>query len=78
MIKMLEELRKIFETYTKKKLPELSRDSTLAADLGLSSFELFDIVCEVENHFDIEIPDRVLTTLVTVGDLVDYLEKVTK
>jgi acyl carrier protein len=78
MIKMLEELRKIFETYTKKKLPELSRDSILAADLGLSSFELFDVVCEVENHFDIEIPDRVLTTLVTVGDLVDYLEKVTK
>ena len=38
MIKMLEELRKIFETYTKKKLPELSRDSILAADLGLSSF----------------------------------------
>ena len=78
MIKMLEDLRKIFETYTKKKLPELSRDSILAADLGLSSFELFDVVCEVENHFDIEIPDRVLTTLVTVGDLVDYLEKVTK
>ena len=78
MIKMLEELRKIFETYTKKKLPELSRDSILAADLGLSSFELFDVVCEGENHFDIEIPDRVLTTLVTVGDLVDYLEKVTK
>ena len=78
MIQMLEELRKIFETYTKKKLPELSRDSILAADLGLSSFELFDVVCEVENHFDIEIPDRVLTTLVTVGDLVDYLEKVTK
>ncbi len=77
-IKMLEELREIFETYTKKKLPELSRDSILAADLGLSSFELFDVVCEVENHFDIEIPDRVLTTLVTVGDLVDYLEKVTK
>ncbi len=78
MIKMLEELREIFETYTKKKLPELSRDSILAADLGLSSFELFDVVCEVENRFDIEIPDRVLTTLVTVGDLVDYLEKVTK
>ena len=78
MIKMLEELREIFETYTKKKLPELSRDSILAADLGLSSFELFDVVCEVENHLDIEIPDRVLTTLVTVGDLVDYLEKVTK
>lgn len=75
---MLEELREIFETYTKKKLPELSRDSILAADLGLSSFELFDVVCEVENRFDIEIPDRVLTTLVTVGDLVDYLEKVTK
>lgn len=75
---MLEELREIFETYTKKELPELSRDSILASDLDLSSFELFDVVCEVENRFDIEIPDRVLTTLVTVGDLVDYLEKVTK
>lgn len=71
---MLEDLRKIFEDYTKKQLPDLTMDSLIAADLGLNSFELFDIICEVEDKYGIEIPDRVLMQIITVKDLVEYIE----
>lgn len=72
---MLETLRKIIEEQTQMPMPELNKDSVLATDLGLKSFELYDLICKVEEAFDIEIPDRVLERLVTVNDLVVYLEE---
>lgn len=54
---------------------EITKDSALVDDLGLSSLDVINIVSEFENEFDIEIPDRVIPTLRTVGDIVAYLEK---
>ena len=54
---------------------EITRESALVDDLGLSSLEVITIVSEFESEFDIEVPDRVIPTLRTVGDIVDYLEK---
>jgi len=54
---------------------EITKDSALVDDLGLSSLQVISIVSEFENEFNIEIPDRVIPTLRTVGDIVDYLEK---
>ena len=53
---------------------EITRDSALIEDLGLSSLDVINIVAEFEDEFDIEIPDRIIPTLRTVGDIVDYLE----
>ena len=53
---------------------EITRDSALTDDLGLSSLDVINIVTEFEDEFDIEIPDRIIPTLRTVGDIVDYLE----
>lgn len=53
---------------------EITRDSVLTEDLGLSSLDVINIVAEFEDEFDIEIPDRIIPTLRTVGDIVDYLE----
>ena len=54
---------------------DITRESALVYDLGLSSLEVITIVSEFESEFDIEVPDRVIPTLRTVGDIVDYLEK---
>ena len=72
---MTEKLKEIFETTTKKELPDINESSSLSADLGLNSFELFDLICIIEEKYDISIPDRLLPTLVTVKDVVDYLEE---
>lgn len=53
---------------------EITRNSALIEDLGLSSLDVISIVAEFEDEFDIEIPDRIIPTLRTVGDIVDYLE----
>ena len=72
---MTEKLKEIFETTTKKELPDINESSSLSADLGLNSFELFDIVCAIEDEFGISISDRDLMKMVTVGDLVNFIEK---
>ncbi len=75
---MREELFEILNDYTGGKVENIGSDFVLTADLGLNSVELLDLVCIIEEKYDIMIPDRMLQTLVTVKDVVDYLEKTVK
>ena len=54
---------------------EITRESALVGDLGLSSLDVINVVAAFEDEFGIEVPDRVIPTLRTVGDVVDYLEE---
>jgi acyl carrier protein len=54
---------------------EITVESALVDDLGLSSLEVINIVADFEDEFDVEVPDRVIPTLRTVGDIVNYLEE---
>ena len=68
-------LLEILSDYTEGRITSAKADDVLTADFGLNSFELFDLVCIVEETFDISIPDRMLPQLITVGDFVRYLEQ---
>jgi len=54
---------------------EITMDSALVDDLGLNSLELINIIAAFEDEFDMEVPERIIPTLHTVGDIVRYLEK---
>lgn len=68
---MLERITEILSKYTKE---EITVESTLVNDLGLSSFDIVSIVTAFEDEFDIEISDRDIRTLVSVADIIDYIE----
>ena len=67
-------LLEILSDYTDGRITSAKAVDVLTSDFGLNSFELFDLVCIVEETFDISIPDRKLPELITVGDFVKYLE----
>ena len=69
------DLLEILSDYTEGRITTAKADDILTADFGLNSFDLFDMICIIEEKYDISIPDRILPTLITVGDLVAYLEK---
>ena len=69
---MFESVKGILEKYTEG---EVREDSSLMGDLGLTSFDLAVIVSEFEEKFSISVEDRDVVGLVTVKDVVDYLEK---
>ena len=54
---------------------EIRPDSNLVTDLGLQSFSLIEMCCELEEQYNIEIPEEQLSELLTVSDLADYVEK---
>ncbi len=53
----------------------ITPESTLIGDLGLSSLDVVNVVVAFEDTFDIEIPDRIIPELITVADIVNYLEQ---
>lgn len=71
---MLEKIKTILENYTEADPDSIIEETNLQADLGLNSFDVMNIVVEFEDTFGIEIPDEDVRKLVTVGDIMDYLE----
>ena len=71
--KLIAELKAIFEEYTDEELPEITMETALTADFGLNSFELFEIITQIEEKYNVTIPDRVLMSFATVGDVVNFL-----
>ena len=69
------DLLEIMTDYTDGRITDAKPDDVLTSDLGLNSFELFDLICLIEEKYDISIPDKILPTLVTVKDVVEYLEE---
>ena len=74
-MKMFEKLKDILSKYTGVEINEINEKSDLKADLGLTSFDLAELACVVEEEFDIEIPNRAITQLKTVGDVIAFIEK---
>lgn len=52
----------------------ITLDAEFVNDLKLNSLELADLVVLCEDKFDIEIEEQDIHTLITIGDLVNYLE----
>ena len=52
----------------------ITPDAEFVNDLKLNSLELADLVVLCEDKFDIEIEEQDIHTLITIGDLVQYLE----
>ena len=71
---MLEKIKEIICNCVAVEPDDIKEDSKLLADLGLSSLDLVMVSVEIEREFGVQIPDRVFTSVKTVGDLIEYIE----
>lgn len=53
----------------------ITRETSFQNDLSLNSLQLVESIVEVEESFEIEIPDNRLFKINCVGDLVDFIEE---
>ncbi|EHI69006.1 phosphopantetheine-binding protein [Streptococcus ictaluri] len=51
----------------------ITEDTNLKDDLGVDSIELVEFVINIEDEFNIEIPDEAVDHMVSMGDMLDYL-----
>lgn len=72
---MLEKVRNILEEYIDVPKEQITMETNLLNDLGLSSLDVVNIIVAFEDEFGIEIPDRKLSEIVTVGDVVKLLQE---
>ena len=72
---MLDKLTDIIREYMDDNSIEVTENTILIADLGLSSFDLVQLASIVEDELDVEIPDRMIKNFKTVGDVIAFLDK---
>lgn len=71
---MLDRIRDMLEEYVEIPKEQITMETNLLNDLGLNSLDLVSIVVAFEDEFDIEIPDRKISEIITVGDIVEILK----
>ncbi|MBR2788363.1 MAG: acyl carrier protein [Erysipelotrichaceae bacterium] len=69
---VFEQLKTIIYDYLGDE-PELSEDTLLTEDLGLSSLDLVSIVGDIEDNFGIAVDDKDVPAIRTVKDAVTYI-----
>ncbi len=74
---MFEKVRAIMAEQFAVEEDTISRETTIAEDLGADSLDTVDLLMKIEDEFGLEIPDEDVSSgqFKTVGDLTDYLEK---
>lgn len=72
---MLSLIIKIMEDFVEVDASEISKDTHFVIDLKLTSYDIVTMIGILENDLGIEIPDREIRNLDTVGALVTYLEE---
>ena len=53
---------------------EISRSSSFVDDLKADSLDIVELVMALEDEFDIKIPDEDYDKILTVGDVIEYIE----
>jgi acyl carrier protein len=72
---MLDRIKEILAQYVDVEPDEVTEDSRLAEDLGLSSFSMMSMMGEFEEAFGITVDEAELTEIATIGDIMEYIKK---
>ena len=68
-----ERLVEIICQYVDVSKEEIDINMNIRFDIGLDSYSLISLVCDIENEFGISIPDIVLMNFVTLFDVVNFV-----
>ena len=75
---MFEKLKEILTSELNIAPEDIELEAELVGDLGINSLELADLLLACEDKFNVIISDDDVKKLVTVGDVVTYMEAVGK
>ena len=70
---VFEKIREIIAEQTGKDVSEITLETNVKDDLEADSLDLFQIINDIEDEFEVEISDP--ETIVTVQDAVSFVEE---
>ena len=71
---MLEKLKDMICEYVEVDKNAVTENSRFVEDLGFTSYDFMSMVGELEDEFDIEVEERQVAGIRTVGEAVHYIE----
>ncbi len=75
---VFDKVKEIIVKELKVDASKVTLDASLKDDLGTDSLDAVEIVMDLEDEFGVEIDDTKAEAVATVGDLVAYIEELTK
>ena len=72
---MLNVIRETVCTFVKIDPEKITGDTNIRTDLGMNSLELVNLAAAIEDAFDAEIPDREVTGIETVDDVIRIIKE---
>jgi acyl carrier protein len=72
---MLNRIKTIFVEITGKTDVVITEKTKLDESLGMSSLSVIQLICALEDEFDIDIPNTEIKKFKTVNDIIRFLDK---
>ncbi|MCI9441153.1 MAG: acyl carrier protein [Ruminococcus sp.] len=72
---MLEEIKELVAESLGASIEELTEETSFTEDLDADSLDLFEMVMELEDKYDVKIPSEDLENIKTIGDVKQYIEE---
>ncbi len=72
--KMREKIIALIAEKLSKKPEDITDKSKLVEDLGADSLDIVELIMAFEDEFNINLPDEEVAKLVTIKDIVTYIE----
>lgn len=73
MVDYLEDVKKIIAKQFGLEENEIEEDSFLEADLNITDLDMEDLITQIENKYQIQIPPKVYALFKQVADIANYL-----
>ena len=75
---MFEKLVEIICNYVDVEASNITENSRFVEDLGFTSFDFMTMLGELEEEFDIEIDQKEVANVRTVGEAIAYIEQISE
>ena len=73
---MFDKLKNIITQYVEVDGSKITEDTRFIEDLVFTSYDFMSMVGELEEEFDIEVDERDVTDIITVGQALKYIESI--
>lgn len=71
----MDKLRSIISEYTGIPEEKIDPNMSLTSDMGIDSFALISMICEIENEFGVDIPDSEMKNFSTLNDVYAFVSR---
>ena len=75
---IFEELGSMIANQLKVAPEKVTREARLVEDLGADSANVMVLIMDIEDRYNMQVEDSAITSLKTVGDVVDYIQAQTE